>query len=71
MKQFRLIALPEILTLHLKRFSSNHMYSSKLSSPVNFPLKSLELSPFLHRDCKDKQDRIDDLNQSLLYLKSA
>nr|CAH8841788.1 unnamed protein product [Trichobilharzia regenti] len=54
LKQFRLIALPEILTLHLKRFSSNHMYSSKLSSPVNFPLKSLELSPFLHRDCKDK-----------------
>ncbi|CAH8508886.1 unnamed protein product [Heterobilharzia americana] len=54
LKQFRLVALPEILTLHLKRFSSNHMYSSKLSSPVNFPLKSLELSPFLHRDCKDK-----------------
>ncbi|TNN12795.1 Ubiquitin carboxyl-terminal hydrolase 20 [Schistosoma japonicum] len=54
LKQFRLLALPEILTLHLKRFSNNHLYSSKLSSPVNFPLKSLELSPYLHRDCTDK-----------------
>lgn len=54
LKQFRLVALPEILTLHLKRFSSNHLYSSKLSSPVNFPLKNLDLSPYLHRDCTDK-----------------
>ncbi|CAI2725986.1 unnamed protein product [Schistosoma spindalis] len=54
LKQFKLVALPEILTLHLKRFSSNHLYSSKLSSPVNFPLKNLDLSPFLHRDCTDK-----------------
>ncbi|XP_063424439.1 ubiquitin carboxyl-terminal hydrolase 20-like [Mytilus trossulus] len=46
----RVMVLPEILTVHLKRFR-HEFYSTKISTYVAFPLDSLDLKPFLHKDC--------------------
>ncbi|CEP01425.1 hypothetical protein PBRA_002031 [Plasmodiophora brassicae] len=40
---------PEILTLHIKRFAHNSYWGSKLSTPVEFPLRGLDLSPFIKK----------------------
>ena len=38
--------LPPILVIHLKRFSSFHFHSQKLTTDINFPTDSLNLRPF-------------------------
>lgn len=43
--------LPEVLCIHLKRFRHELMFSSKISSAVSFPLKGLDMRPYLHKDC--------------------
>eukprot|EP00736_Rhodelphis_marinus_P013847 Rmarinus@m.29678 len=46
-KKIAITRLPEILTVHLKRF----LYDSagrKISDPVAFPMEGLDMSPFLH-----------------------
>nr|XP_029712263.1 ubiquitin carboxyl-terminal hydrolase 20 isoform X1 [Aedes albopictus]XP_029712264.1 ubiquitin carboxyl-terminal hydrolase 20 isoform X1 [Aedes albopictus]XP_029712265.1 ubiquitin carboxyl-terminal hydrolase 20 isoform X1 [Aedes albopictus]XP_029712266.1 ubiquitin carboxyl-terminal hydrolase 20 isoform X1 [Aedes albopictus]XP_029712267.1 ubiquitin carboxyl-terminal hydrolase 20 isoform X1 [Aedes albopictus] len=50
----RVLALPEMLCVHLKRFRHDLSYSSKISSPVNFPLNGLDMRPYLHKDCKSE-----------------
>ncbi|XP_026462053.1 ubiquitin carboxyl-terminal hydrolase 20-like [Ctenocephalides felis] len=50
-KYSKVMALPEMLCIHLKRFRHELMYSSKISSPVNFPLTGLDMKPYLHKDC--------------------
>lgn len=47
----RVLALPEMLCVHLKRFRHDLSYSSKISSPVHFPLTGLDMRPYLHKDC--------------------
>jgi len=47
-------ALPEVLTLHIKRFSHNY-YSSKISRHVTFPLYNLDMKPFLTQQNKQRQ----------------
>ena len=53
----KVLKLPEVLCIHLKRFRYDYMFasstSSKLSSTVNFPLERLEMQQHLHKDCKD------------------
>ncbi|XP_058447115.1 ubiquitin carboxyl-terminal hydrolase 20 [Malaya genurostris] len=51
-KYSRVLALPEMLCVHLKRFRHDLSYSSKISSPVHFPLHGLDMRPYLHKDCK-------------------
>lgn len=46
-KTYRLFRLPRILILHLKRFRSRGQWSEKIASPVDFPLKGLDLSEFV------------------------
>ncbi|XP_053679555.1 ubiquitin carboxyl-terminal hydrolase 20 [Anopheles nili] len=53
-KYSRVLALPEMLCVHLKRFRHDLSYSSKISSPVHFPLYGLNMQPFLHKDCKSE-----------------
>ncbi|XP_054709372.1 ubiquitin carboxyl-terminal hydrolase 20-like [Uloborus diversus] len=48
-KYSKVIELPEILCIHLKRFRHEVMYSSKIGSYVSFPLEGLDMSPFLHK----------------------
>lgn len=54
MKFSRVLELPEMLCVHLKRFRHDLSYSSKISSPVNFPLIGLDMRPYLHKDCKSE-----------------
>lgn len=48
-KYSKVIELPEVLCIHLKRFRHEVMYSSKISSHVSFPLEGLDMSPFIHK----------------------
>lgn len=50
-KYSKVMNLPEILCVHLKRFRHEVMFSSKISSYVSFPLEGLDMKPFLHKDC--------------------
>ncbi|KAJ8963471.1 hypothetical protein NQ318_018954 [Aromia moschata] len=50
----KVLQLPEVLCIHLKRFRHELMFSSKISSVVSFPLKGLDMRPYLHTDCVSK-----------------
>ena len=39
--------LPEVLTLHIKRFSHNSFFGSKIGRHVTFPLRNLDVAPYL------------------------
>ncbi|CAN9501282.1 unnamed protein product [Ophioblennius macclurei] len=45
-KRFSIQKFPQILVLHLKRFSDSNVRTNKLSTYVNFPLKDLDLREF-------------------------
>ncbi|XP_017559381.1 ubiquitin carboxyl-terminal hydrolase 20 isoform X1 [Pygocentrus nattereri] len=49
-KYCKVLRLPEILCIHLKRFRHEVMYSFKISSHVSFPLEALDLKPFLAKE---------------------
>uniref|UniRef100_A0A674EPU4 Ubiquitin carboxyl-terminal hydrolase n=1 Tax=Salmo trutta TaxID=8032 RepID=A0A674EPU4_SALTR len=49
-KYCKVLQLPEILCIHLKRFRHEVMYSFKINSHVAFPLEGLDLRPFLAKD---------------------
>ena len=46
-KYSKVILLPDILCIHLKRFRHEFMYSSKISSQVTFPLEGLDMAPYM------------------------
>ncbi|XP_045607433.1 ubiquitin carboxyl-terminal hydrolase 20 isoform X1 [Procambarus clarkii] len=50
-KYSKVLKLPEVLIIHLKRFRHETMFSSKISQYVSFPLHGLDLTQFLHKDC--------------------
>uniref|UniRef100_A0A672M1K0 Ubiquitin carboxyl-terminal hydrolase n=1 Tax=Sinocyclocheilus grahami TaxID=75366 RepID=A0A672M1K0_SINGR len=49
-KYCKVLRLPEILCIHLKRFRHEVMYSFKINSHVSFPLEGLALKPFLAKE---------------------
>ncbi|XP_042580140.1 ubiquitin carboxyl-terminal hydrolase 20 isoform X5 [Cyprinus carpio] len=49
-KYCKVLRLPEILCIHLKRFRHEIMYSFKINSHVSFPLEGLDLKPFLAKE---------------------
>lgn len=51
LKYSKVLKLPEILCIHLKRFR-HEFFSSKISTYISFPLNGLEMKPYLHKDCK-------------------
>lgn len=51
LKYSKVVKLPEVLVVHLKRFRHDYMFSSKINQHVAYPLSGLSLQPFLHRDC--------------------
>ena len=55
----RVLELPEMLCVHLKRFRHDLSYSSKISSPVHFPLIGLDMRPYLHKECKSEVSTYD------------
>jgi ubiquitin carboxyl-terminal hydrolase 4/11/15 len=46
-KKFDLWSLPEVLVVHLKRFSYSRTYRDKIDTLVDFPLKDLDMSKYL------------------------
>ncbi|XP_015122298.1 ubiquitin carboxyl-terminal hydrolase 20 [Diachasma alloeum] len=50
----KVLDLPEILCIHLKRFRHELMFSSKIANYVSFPLDGLDMRPYLHKDCVSK-----------------
>ncbi|CAH1786040.1 unnamed protein product [Owenia fusiformis] len=59
MKYSKVLELPEILCIHMKRFRHEFMYSSKINSYVSFPLEGLDMGPYLHRDCTSEVQKYD------------
>ncbi|EDW02593.1 GH19806 [Drosophila grimshawi] len=51
-KYSRVLNLPEVLCIHLKRFRHDLSYSSKISSHVYFPLEGFDMRPYQHKECK-------------------
>lgn len=60
-KYSKVLQLPEILSIHLKRFRHELMYSSKISSHVTFPLEGLDMSPYMARNCSGNHVTLYDL----------
>ena len=54
MKYSKVLKLPEILCIHLKRFRHEFMFSSKISTFVSFPVEGLDMRPYLHKNCTDQ-----------------
>lgn len=50
----KVLELPEVLCIHLKRFRHELMFSSKIASYVSFPLEQLDMRLYLHKDCVSK-----------------
>lgn len=50
----KVLELPEILCIHLKRFRHELMFSSKIANYVSFPLEGLDMRPYLHKECVSK-----------------
>ncbi|KAH9512430.1 Ubiquitin carboxyl-terminal hydrolase 20 [Bulinus truncatus] len=48
LKYSKVLKLPEILSIHLKRFR-HEFYSSKIGTYISFPLEGLDMEPYLHR----------------------
>ncbi|RUP50002.1 hypothetical protein BC936DRAFT_140748 [Jimgerdemannia flammicorona] len=46
-KRLTLSRLPDVLLIHLKRFSFNGPFRDKLETMVEFPLRGLDLTPFM------------------------
>lgn len=46
-KKYRLKELPPYLMLHIKRFSKNNWYVEKNPTVVNFPIKHLDMKPYV------------------------
>jgi len=54
-KKIDLWRLPDLLVIHLKRFSCSRRYRTKISSLVNFPLEDLNLKDWISPNCRLKQ----------------
>merc|ERR1712060_462438 len=51
-KKMELWRLPDLLVIHLKRFSFNRRFRNKITSLVRFPLKDLDLENWVSKSCK-------------------
>jgi ubiquitin C-terminal hydrolase len=58
-KKLDLWTLPDILVVHLKRFSYSRYLKNKLDTFVNFPIRNLDLSKYVKS--KDGQPHVYDL----------
>lgn len=46
-KRFWLLQLPNVICIHLKRFRYNHYNYTKVNTFVRFPIKDLDMNPYL------------------------
>lgn len=50
-KYSRVLKMPEVLCIHLKRFRHDLMFSSKITSYISFPMDGLDMKAYMHQDC--------------------
>ena len=53
-KKFDLWSLPDVLIIHLKRFSYTRIFRDKIDALVEFPTRGLDMAPHIldpHRPC--------------------
>ena len=55
--------LPDLLTIHIKRFNCSARWNEKISAKVNFPLTGLDMSQW----CHEESPAVNDPNESSLY----
>jgi len=60
-KKIDLWRLPDLLVIHLKRFSVNHYRRQKINTLVEFPLRNLDLKDWVSPNCSLKQSSTYDL----------
>lgn len=53
-KYSKVVNLPEILCIHLKRFRHEFLGSTKINTFVSFPIEGLDMSPYTTPNCKNK-----------------
>ena len=53
-KKLDLWRLSTILVIHLKRFSFNGPFRDKLETPVDFPIRGLDLTPYIASSSEKK-----------------
>ncbi|CAD5116943.1 DgyrCDS5782 [Dimorphilus gyrociliatus] len=53
-KYSKVVNLPEILCIHLKRFRHEFLGSTKINTFVSFPIEGLDMAPYTTPDCKNK-----------------
>jgi hypothetical protein len=59
-KYSKVLHLPEILIVHLKRFKHDSMFSTgKISTFISFPDYNLDMRPYLHKDCRNEVSTYD------------
>ncbi|KAG1695552.1 Ubiquitin carboxyl-terminal hydrolase 20 [Nymphon striatum] len=58
-KYSRVVNLPEVLCIHLKRFRNDLTKTAKINNLVSFPLEGLDLNPYMHKDSKDRNTKYD------------
>ena len=46
-KRFWIRRLPNVLCLHIKRFRWNNFFRTKIDLRIKFPIKSLDMSPYV------------------------
>lgn len=46
-KEMKIVELPEVLCIHLKRFRFDTYLSTKISRHIKFPLVGLDMTPYL------------------------
>ncbi len=68
LKYSRVTVLPDILSIHLKRFRHEFAFSSKVSTKVVFPLVDLDMSPWLHTESISKVWLADNFHLKVLLI---
>ncbi|RDB15347.1 Ubiquitin carboxyl-terminal hydrolase 8 [Hypsizygus marmoreus] len=56
-KMLSLARLPPILLIHLKRFSTNGLFSDKIDTYVDFPMKALDLTGYMPQPLPQGADK--------------
>ena len=64
-----IVKLPEVLCIHLKRFRFDAYFSTKISRHIQFPLKDLDMGPYLKQ--KDQLGCTYDLNTIITHYGGA
>lgn len=55
-KKFDIWSLPEVLIIHLKRFSFSRSWRDKIDTLVEFPVEGLDMSTYVHNPEQKKQE---------------